>query len=164
MQRFLQRNHDIGFDIVPALRRGSALPKPAEGRPTTTPTEECLEKIAEASATELKFDTAVFGFATFVRALRAIVIPSEVDGSRGSYLSVLQRRSHLRSTSRRRWPKFLHAGTRKISDHYWCRHCSTRNNSLERHRHRLSGQTSGRHSCRARQLGFLFPNRHLHHY
>src|SRR5205823_10538524 len=60
MQRFLQRDHDVGFDIAPALGHGPTLPEPAEGRPATTPTEECFEKIAEPGAAELKFDTTVF--------------------------------------------------------------------------------------------------------
>ena len=60
MQCFLQRNHDVGFDIVPALRHGPALSEPAVGRPTTTASEECFEKIAEPGAAELKFDTPVF--------------------------------------------------------------------------------------------------------
>src|SRR2546430_6240528 len=60
MQRFLQRNHDVGFDIVPALRHGATLPESAEGRPAATATEECFEKIAESGAAELKFNTTVF--------------------------------------------------------------------------------------------------------
>src|SRR5438874_1637314 len=60
MQRFLQRNHDVGFDIVPALRHGPTLPEPAEGRAATTATKECFEKIAEPGPAELKFDTTVF--------------------------------------------------------------------------------------------------------
>src|SRR5437660_7377876 len=60
MQRFLQRDHDVGFDIASALRHGAALSEPAEGRPTTTSSEECLEKIAEPGPAELKFDTTVF--------------------------------------------------------------------------------------------------------
>src|SRR5438876_36963 len=60
MQRFLQRDHDVGFDIAPALRHGAALSEPAEGRPTTTAPEECLEKIAEPGPAELKFDTTIF--------------------------------------------------------------------------------------------------------
>src|SRR4029453_12883214 len=59
MQRFLQRDHDVGFDIAPALRHGPALSEPAEGRPTTTAPEECFEKIAEPGAAEFKFDTTV---------------------------------------------------------------------------------------------------------
>jgi len=60
MQRFLQRDHDVGFDIAPALRHGAALSEPAEGRPTTTAPEECFEKIAETGPAELKFDTTIF--------------------------------------------------------------------------------------------------------
>src|SRR6266480_1884113 len=60
MQRFLQRDHDVGFDIAPALRHGTALSETAEGRPTTTAPEECFEKIAEPGPAELKFDTTVF--------------------------------------------------------------------------------------------------------
>src|SRR5438132_10766167 len=59
MQRFLQCDHDVGFDIAPTLRHGAALSEPAEGRPTTTAPEECFEKITEPGAAELKFDTAV---------------------------------------------------------------------------------------------------------
>src|SRR5882762_8284196 len=60
MQRFLQSHHDVCFDVAPALRHGAALPESPEGRPTTTPSEECLEKIAEPGPAELKFDTTVF--------------------------------------------------------------------------------------------------------
>src|SRR4029077_6541318 len=60
MQRFLQGHHDVGFDVAPALRHGAALPESPEGRPTTTSSEECLEKIAEPGTAELKFDTAIF--------------------------------------------------------------------------------------------------------
>src|SRR5207245_171841 len=60
MQRFLQGYHDVCFDVAPAFRHGAALPKSPEGRPTTTSSEECLEKIAEPGPAELKFDTTVF--------------------------------------------------------------------------------------------------------
>src|SRR5207244_6170410 len=63
MQRFLQRDHDVGLDIASALRHGAALSEPAEGRPTTTAPEECFEKIAEPGPAELKFDTTVFAAA-----------------------------------------------------------------------------------------------------
>ena len=60
MQRFLQRHHDIGFDIVPAFRRYLSLAKSAEGRAPATPTEKGFKEIAEPGAAKFKLDAAIF--------------------------------------------------------------------------------------------------------
>src|SRR5436305_13848218 len=60
MQRFLPGHHGASFAAAPALSHGAGLPESPKGRPTTTPSEECLEKIAEPGPAELKSDTAVF--------------------------------------------------------------------------------------------------------
>ena len=59
MQRFLQRDHDIGFDIMAAFRHGIALSEPSEGRSPAATTEKGFKEITETGAAKFKFDTAV---------------------------------------------------------------------------------------------------------
>ena len=59
MQCFLQRHHDIGFDIVAAFRHGAALSEPSESRSTPATTKKGFKEIAETGAAKFKLDTAV---------------------------------------------------------------------------------------------------------
>src|SRR5690349_20686489 len=59
MQCFLQRDHNIGFDIVAAFRHGIALSEPSEGRSTTATTEKSFKEITKSGAAKFKLDTAV---------------------------------------------------------------------------------------------------------
>src|SRR5438045_3098996 len=63
MQRFLERNHNIGFHVAAALRRNATLPHPAESRSSAAATEECFEKVAEAGASKFEFDPTVLAAA-----------------------------------------------------------------------------------------------------
>src|SRR5439155_6967659 len=45
MQRFFQRNHDVGFDVGPALRRGLTSAESAESRTAAAAAEERFEEI-----------------------------------------------------------------------------------------------------------------------
>src|SRR6476660_2913411 len=57
MKRFFERDHDIRFDVGAAFGGGSRASTSKICSPTS-PTEERLEKIAEARAAEFEFDTA----------------------------------------------------------------------------------------------------------
>src|SRR5215218_7491418 len=63
MERFFQRNHDVGLDIAAAFRSRPAPAKlsrgaaPESGLPATA-AEECLEKIAESRPAKFKLDAA----------------------------------------------------------------------------------------------------------
>ena len=59
MQCFLQRHHDVGFDIASAFRHRFPLTKPAEGRATATATEKSFKEIAKTGATKFKLDAAI---------------------------------------------------------------------------------------------------------
>src|SRR5436190_13234328 len=63
MQRFLERNHNVGFHVATALCRNSPLPDPAESRSSAPATEKCFEKVAEAGASKFEFDPAVLAAA-----------------------------------------------------------------------------------------------------
>src|SRR3954454_23276309 len=63
MQRFLERNHNVGFHVAAALRRDATLPDPAESRSSAAATEERFEKIAEAGASKFEFDPTVLAAA-----------------------------------------------------------------------------------------------------
>ena len=58
MQRFFQRNHDVGFDIGPALRCGLTSAESAESGTAATAPEERFEEIAEAGAAEFELHAA----------------------------------------------------------------------------------------------------------
>src|SRR5436189_5557985 len=59
MQCFLERDHDVGFDIMAAFRHGIALSEPSEGRSPAATTEKGFKEITETGAAKFKFDTAV---------------------------------------------------------------------------------------------------------
>src|SRR2546421_6688199 len=59
MQRFLERNHDVRFDIAAALSTRGTLTEPAKRRSSPAAAEERFEEIAEARATEFKFNATV---------------------------------------------------------------------------------------------------------
>jgi hypothetical protein len=59
MQRFLERDHNVGFDIGPALSRGLTPAKFSERRAAVAAAKNRLEEIAETSAAELKLDPAI---------------------------------------------------------------------------------------------------------
>src|SRR4026209_540180 len=59
MQCFLQRDHDIGFDVMAAFRHGVALSEPSEGRTTPATTEKGFKEIAQNGAAKFKLDTTV---------------------------------------------------------------------------------------------------------
>src|SRR4029077_6685135 len=57
VQRFFQRNHDVGLDIRPTLRRCLASAKSAESRAATPATEKGFEKVAEAGSAEFELNS-----------------------------------------------------------------------------------------------------------
>src|SRR5690348_9902227 len=59
MQRFLERDHDVRFDVRSALSRGFASAKSAEGRAAATASEKRFEEIAEAGSVEFKLNASV---------------------------------------------------------------------------------------------------------
>src|SRR5436190_4673681 len=76
IERFLERDHDIGFDILAAFRRGRtpAETTAAKRRFTATAAKECFEKIAKPGPAELKLD-AVSVCRTTETAGRAAAAP-----------------------------------------------------------------------------------------
>src|SRR6266480_723693 len=60
MQCFLQRHHDVGFDIISAFRHRLSLTKSAEGRAPATAPEKGFKEIAETGAAKFKLDATIF--------------------------------------------------------------------------------------------------------
>src|SRR5437868_10477342 len=58
MESFLKTDHDIGFNIAPALRCALAMAKSAKSRAATTTSKKRLKEIAETSSTEFEVDAA----------------------------------------------------------------------------------------------------------
>jgi hypothetical protein len=76
---FLERDHDVGFDIAPSLGSSRPLPKTSTAK-TSRPAsaaEKLLEEIAEASSAEFEFHAAaVPGAVATESATRLLRIPS----------------------------------------------------------------------------------------
>src|SRR5437868_15327902 len=58
VQRLFQCDHDIGFDIGPALGRCLTSAKSAKCRAAAAATEKRFEKVAESGATELELNSS----------------------------------------------------------------------------------------------------------
>src|SRR5215218_6504270 len=70
VQRFLQRNHDIGFYIGAAFRRGLASPESAESRSSAAATEKRFEEIAESCPAKFELDTTAVAAPSVKSAFR----------------------------------------------------------------------------------------------
>src|SRR5687767_12110443 len=70
MERLLERDHDVGFDVASALRASRSLPEAAAAETTLPPAtaKERLKEITEAGSTELKFHAACIAGAVAAEA------------------------------------------------------------------------------------------------
>src|SRR5437762_6476932 len=76
MQRFLERDHDVGLDIGAAFRRRFASAESGKGRTTATAAEKRFKEIAEPCAAEFKFDTAILAAAPLPLLKTARLVPA----------------------------------------------------------------------------------------
>ena len=78
MQRFLERNHDVGFDVAAAFGAPRPLSKTAAAEATlpAAASEKLLEEIAESSSTEFEFDPAIAAAITMESSAWLLRVPS----------------------------------------------------------------------------------------
>ena len=76
MQRFFQRDHDIGFDIRSTLRRGLTSAKSSECRAAATAAEKRFEEIAESRSPELELDPATIAAPLMKPTARLLRFPA----------------------------------------------------------------------------------------
>ena len=78
MERFLERDHDVGFDVAAPLRPSRPLSKTAAAK-TTLPASAAkkrLEEIAESGSAEFEFNAAISAAVTAESSARLLRAPS----------------------------------------------------------------------------------------
>ena len=75
MERFLECNEDVRFDIGAAFRRRFPSTEPAESRTSAPAAEECFEEIAESRSAKFKLNPAAAIAAPLLKSTTRLTAP-----------------------------------------------------------------------------------------
>jgi hypothetical protein len=75
-KRFLERDHDVRFDILPALDRSRSLTESAESRLAAAGPKERFEEVAESRAAKLELDSTAIATGASAKAAASVASPT----------------------------------------------------------------------------------------
>src|SRR6266446_4205723 len=77
MERFLERNHNVSFNIVTALRRRRSAPESSSPKcgVSAATAKKRFEEVAETGAVKFKFNTTISAAVTIISAARLLRAP-----------------------------------------------------------------------------------------